>query len=399
MTPVERIARLVGLLDRVQKNAAAPRPTRAAAPARVAPASAAKSSPFAAPPAAKSSPFAATPAPAPVAAAPAPSPSPAPPPVAAAPAYPSAPPGLGLDAPGQEPASVPPPPPAPPPQPALSSWPSEPVSAVQPRPSEAPEELGEDDLVEMTTLPPAPTAEDRGTDPDLAVAVGSSAEIEISVEEEIDEDIDEQPPASSRRPKLSDDSDVIADTALDEGREVPVKTPPPESGPQEAALPMGGALSDGRLPDVDGLEADMLGPPSMGPTAEQLGETIELEAPRGPDLEIDVAGAAEPPPPPPEAPEELEVALPRAPMLSGTFDIGPSIPPIDISTKVEPLPTVPAAAGRLLQESPTSVEIRSTAADVTLRPTHGATDVARVTLAQTPTSKVFLDILDQSLGL
>lgn len=395
MTPVERIARLVGLLDRVQKNATATRPSRGATPP-VATAAVAKSSPLAAPPQAAppqaAPPPPAPPVPAPTPAAAAPAPSPTPPPAATTPAYPSAPPGLGLDAPSNVQSSAPPP--APPPQPVLSSWPSEPVSAVQPRPSEAPEELGEDDLVDMTTLPPASSAEERGADPDLAVAVSSSEDVEISIEEEEDE---EQPPASSRRAILSEESDVITETALDDEREVPAKTPPPESGPQEAALPLGGPLSEGRLPDVMQLEADMLGPPSMGPTAEQLGETIELEPPRGPELEIDIAGAAHPVPPPEAPAEELEVSLPRTPMLSGTFDVGPSIPPIDISTKAEPLPTVPV--GRLIQESPTSVEIRSTSADVTVRPTHGATDVARVTLAQSPTTRVFTDILDQSLAL
>jgi hypothetical protein len=391
VTPVERIARLVGLLDRVQRNAAAPRSTPAATPTapRAAAAPAAKSAPVPAPlppvvPAVAA-------APAPVAA---PPPAPAPAPVAAAPAYPPVPPGFELDAPGDDDHASVPPPAALPPQPALSSWPAEPISAVQPRPSEAPEELDEDDVVEMTTLPPATNLEERGTDPDLAVALSSSEDVEISIDEDEEE---EQPPASSRRPKLSEESDEITETALDEGRHVPVKTPPPESGPQEAALPTGAALSDGRLPDVEQFEADMLGTPSMGPTAEQLGETIELEAPLGPELEIDVA-AAPPAPPLREAPhEELEVALPRAPMLSGTFDLSVSIPPIDISTKIEPLPTVPAA--RSIQESPTSLEIRSTSADVTVRPTHGATDVARVTLARVPASKVFLDILDQSLAL
>jgi hypothetical protein len=258
-----------------------------------------------------------------------------------------------------------------------------------------PEELDEDDVVEMTTLPPARQAEERGTDPDLAVSVSSSDDVEISIEEEEDE---EQPPASSRRPILSDESDdMIAETALDDGREVPVKTPPPESGPQEAALPLGAAFHEGRLPDVDQLEADMLGPPSMGPTAEQLGETIELEPPVGPELEIDVAAAPEASRTREAPPEELEVSLPRAPMLSGTFDVGASIPPIEITTKAEPLPTVPAA--RSIQESPTSLEIRSSSADVTVRPTHGATDVARVTLARAPTTKVFIEILDQSLAL
>jgi len=388
VTPVERIARLVGLLDRVQKNATARRAARSAPTASPAPA--AKSAPLAAPaPAAKSAPLA---APAPVAAAQAyVPPSPPPPPVAAQPAFPSTPAGLHLDAPGQEPESVPPPPPVAPPPPALSSWPTEPVSAVKPRPSESPEELGDDDLVDMTTLPPAGKAEDRGEDPDLAVAVGPSSEVEISVEEE-----EEQPPASSRRPISSEQPDALADS--EEEREVPAQTPPPESGPQEAALPMGGSLNESRLPDVHQIEADLLGPPSMGPTAEQLGETIELEAPRGPELEIDVAVAAELASPPEVPPEELEVSLPRPHMASGTFDLGASIPPIDISTKLEPLPTVPAA-GRSLQESPTSVDIRSAPLDMTLRPLHGATDVARVTLAQTTVSKVFLDILDQSLAL
>jgi hypothetical protein len=257
--------------------------------------------------------------------------------------------------------------PAPPPV-TVPSWQPEPGSAVQPRPTTVPPmELSEDDLVEITTVPPAPAA-----------AEASSVEVALEAEEE-------QPPASSSRSKVASTLDEAIATAapIESDREIPVHTPPPESGPQEA-LPATG-LEAPRIPDVDNLEADLSGPPSMGPTAEQLGETIELEAPRGPELEIDVT-VSEPDVPAPA--EELEVTLPRPSMQSGLYDVSIAEPPV-----AAPLPeahvavTVPAVA-----TSPEGPER-------TGRPALGATDVAEVKLASTATPRTFVELLDASLGL
>ncbi len=70
----------------------------------------------------------------------------------------------------------------------------------------------------------------------------------------------EEPPASSRRPKAAESMDeALAGAAeqldMEEGREIPLKTPPPESGPQAApppqahgaaAAPRGGRPARGR---------------------------------------------------------------------------------------------------------------------------------------------------------
>jgi hypothetical protein len=269
--------------------------------------------------------------------------------------------------------------PAPPPAAVLPSgdfgFRPEPGSAVQPRPdSVVPEELSDDDLLEVTTIPPAAAA----------ASVEPAPEISVDVDIPIDE---EEPPISSSRSK----SDAMMDEALaraadaEEEREAPVKTPPPESGPQ-AAAPLPSGLEAAGVPDVDALEADMMAPTSMGPTAEQLGETIELEAPRGPTLEIDVSASVPPEPEPERPPEELEVSLPRGQMPSGLYDVPPSTPPAQAA------PAAPAMEERSSSAPP---EPRPTA-----RPELGASEIARVVLGARPTvSNTFLDVLDRSLSL
>jgi hypothetical protein len=181
-----------------------------------------------------------------------------------------------------------------------------------------PEELGEEDVLDeipsdmLESVPPSGGTVDRDT---------------------LDESADEEPPASSQRPRAAALlEDALGEAPMiDEGREVPLKTPPPESGPQEAPIPMG--LGSPAAPDLDRLEADLspaataistgsrldsLEPPfgavsmpvpiAPGPTVEQLGQTIELEVGGGPSLELDAP--ATPPPPPPPKSEELEVPLP-----------------------------------------------------------------------------------------
>jgi hypothetical protein len=329
VTPRERIARLEGLLDRVQTNASRPR-AHHAAPAAKAPA-----------PAAVAPPVAPTPPAPPVAAAPTPAPTPPAPHVAVAPTA----------------SSVPP-------------WKPEPSSTVQARPATLPpEELSDDDLIDVTTIPPeAPAA----AAPNIPVA----DELPVVNEEE-------EPPASSRRSKVvaeSLDQAIASAAAHADEREVPIHTPPPESGPQEAVLPAG--IEAPRAPAFE--EEEMVRPVSLGPTTEQLGETIELDEAEGPEIEIEVAGLA-PPEAEPERPvEELEVTLPRAEMPSGMYDVSVSMPAQEAPV-VSATPTAPAAANM--------------APDITSRPQILDADVAHVVRISEKAPENFAELIDGSLGL
>jgi hypothetical protein len=109
-----------------------------------------------------------------------------------------------------------------------------------------------------------------------------------------------------------DEALAAAAEQMEAEREVPLKTPPPESGPQEAPLASGfGAPA---APDVDALLGGELDIPTREvassqalPTPEQLGQTIDLDEARGPSLELAEHQSSVPAPPPVE---ELEVALP-----------------------------------------------------------------------------------------
>jgi hypothetical protein len=257
--------------------------------------------------------------------------------------------------------------------------------------------LSDADLIEVTSIPPEAAA---APEPEPIVAVQETTEPEAAPEPPILEPdmaevsevtiVSEEPPASSKRSKMSENLDEALAAASDADSEldVPVKTPPPESGPQEA-LPSTG-LEAGRMPDVAVLEAELDGPPSMGPTAEQLGETIELEEPRGPELEIDVVLEEPSPSVELEPAEELEATLPRPSMQSGLFDLTaqPGAPAV-----VEASPVASNLETRTAPEAATSTS------EHTQRPALGATDVARVTLARSAASKTFLELLDASLGL
>jgi hypothetical protein len=166
----------------------------------------------------------------------------------------------------------------------------------------AAEELSEDDLVEVTEGTPPPAATD----------------VDIDFEDE-----EERPPASSQRSRVASSMDealAAAAEQLDAEREVPLKTPPPESGPQAAPPPMG--LAAPPAPDVDALLGGELDIPTRadrglssagGPTAEQLGQTIDLDEARGPSLELAEHQQAAGPAPV----EELEAPLPGPALVRG----------------------------------------------------------------------------------
>jgi len=170
----------------------------------------------------------------------------------------------------------------------------------------SPEELSEDDLVEVTDLTSVPPP--------------VTTDVDIDFE---DEDEDEQPPASSQRSRVASSMDealAAAAAQMDAEREVPIKTPPPESGPQAAPMPAG--IAAPAAPDVDALLGQELDIPTRaqdaGPTPEQLGQTIDLEEARGPALELaEPKGTA---PPEPKPVEELEVTLPGREVVGGYHD-------------------------------------------------------------------------------
>jgi hypothetical protein len=349
----QEVARLEELLARVQRNAALPRTLPAA--------------------------FAAAPSPEPVVFAAAPAPAPTPPaPVVSAPPPPAAPvfaaPEVAFDPEPLQPefeAPLPYPPvgdhearqvqpaaldqsvddmlladpfpsvaPAPPAQQSLTDMldedasphvsasgqqvaPGEDISGVMNRSDladEPPEELLEDDIVEMTP-----------GEAEAVVPAGNSLDDLNFDDEELSGTSDrrmpsDEPPASSSRHKVAGTMDEALARAAeqiehDEGREVPLKTPPPESGPQAAmALPVG--IHAPLAPDIEELlEADILpvgGVHADLPTTEQLGQTIELEEARGPHLELDSTLAAAPHHEQPH--EELEVTLPRREFGGGYQD-------------------------------------------------------------------------------
>lgn len=261
----------------------------------------------------------------------------------------------------------------------------------------ATEELSEADLVELTeSQPPAAAASDVDIDFD-------------------DEDEDEQPPASSQRSRVAstmDEALAAAAAQHDAEHEVPLKTPPPESGPQEAPVV---AMPSSSGSDVDALLGQELEIPTRGdtgPTAEQLGQTIDLDEARGPSLELaEPAQSAVPP----AGAEDLEVALPSRELVSGYAD--DLLPPpearddleahrrrqeSDIAPPPESLAQLPS-----MQPSPALPEIvpiqaapaAAIAPEVTLRPAVDGAPESFVSAREDFRPASFVELLDASLRL
>lgn len=311
---------------------------------------------------------------------------------------------------------------------------------------EPPEELLEDDIIEVTS----------GSESSASPTQGLQDELNFD-DEELDRDREpelELPPASSKRNRIAGTMDeALARAAeqidLDEGREVPLKTPPPESGPQEALnLP---SVAHAGLPrDIEELlEADILnqggghahgGVHAAMPTAEQLGQTIDLDEARGPSLELDHPAERSPESPPGELPgEELEVNLPRREFGGGyqddlrpppeaqrdleahrerfrSLDSAPVVPP----ESRDQYPAEPGFASQspafVAAGAPAAVTTDSYSESVSTVTVGAASNaefapelLARPTIQPTPTAKfvrkqaarpnTFLELLDASLGL
>jgi hypothetical protein len=206
--------------------------------------------------------------------------------------------------------------------------------------SEPLEAISEEDVVEMSSdvlesVPPppmvaaAPPAAVPSAPPRARTPPPPPAEI-FDGEPLSEPDFEEEAPASSKRHRIAGTIDEAVSAAarervvIEEGREVPVKTPPPESGPQEAPPPPG-SLAPAAAPDISELLDELpLEAPTDVPRPEQLGETIELSEPVGPPLELDSRKARTPPPPP--IAEELEVTLPLR-KYAGNYDDALMPPP------------------------------------------------------------------------
>jgi hypothetical protein len=322
---------------------------------------------------------------------------------------------------------------------AQQAAPGEDISGVMNRSDlaeEPPEELLEDDIVEMTSgeveavVPAGNHLDDLNFDDD-----------ELSRDADVSDD---EPPASSSRHKVAGTMDeALAHAAEqiehDEGREVPLKTPPPESGPQAAmALPVG--IHAPLAPDIEELlEADILpvgGVNADLPTTEQLGQTIDLEEARGPHLELDSALAASPPVHEERPNEELEVTLPRREFGGGyQADLMPppearqeldahrqrfgeeSVPPPPESLAQYPSQQpAPHTDGFAPQLAPTSLSTDSYSENVStvtvdappntefapellVRPEIAAGPVAKFIRVESPRPSTFLEMLDASLVL
>ncbi len=278
---------------------------------------------------------------------------------------------------------------------------SEPV-AVADEPLAEDVDLLEDDIVDLS-------AEEIGAEEIGAEEIGAEeigAEVPIPQGPEIEEDIffeDEEeiePPASSRRPKVAASMDeALAGAAeLELEREVPLKTPPPESGRQVAG-PSPQGLHQSAPPadlgdDVDALlEADISSGTQHarpGPTPEQLGQTIDLEEGEAAPLELEVPS----PPPEPTVPEELEAPLPQR-GLSGYGAVAPppAEAPAEARREEAGSPLAPAASppGAAAEVEPEVVQRPAVAAS------GPAAEFAVAHRDFKPES--FLELLDASLKL
>jgi hypothetical protein len=135
---------------------------------------------------------------------------------------------------------------------------------------------------------------------------------------------DEEPPASSRRAIAGSVGEALAGAAetveLDEGREIPLKTPPPESGPQVAPPPMGAP----GVPEIDtGAGADVEMVSGTHPTTAQLGATVDLE--EGEEAEFEMGEPIAEAPPVHLVRDEAEAELGRVPTPPPPAPLSPQV--------------------------------------------------------------------------
>lgn len=271
-------------------------------------------------------------------------------------------------------------------------------------------DLDEEDIVDLTDDEAEPTELAAAAEAEEAPSVAASAaeeQTELSADDvDIDfEDVEdtaepeEEPPASSRRakaPSSMDEALASAAEAEDDEREVPLKTPPPESGRQVAGPPIPPQPPTPDIAVEDDLEAPISATPvGGGPTPEQLGQTVDLE--EGPRAELELEQAVEGKPP--AVADELEAPLPDA-SQPGAFS--PELSPpesarAEIERHREELGAEPAAPAEPPAPAPPPAEVEP---QVFRRPAAPAGEVAAFAhAAGTFQPKTFVELLDASLEL
>lgn len=248
-------------------------------------------------------------------------------------------------------------------------WPS----SVPPKSLETDEQAFE--LADAAPSEPAPPVEPKK--PDFGL--------------DFDDEEEEEPPASSKRPIASSMDEALADAAA---REVPLKTPPPESGPQEAAVAPAGAAHG--APDLDeappgAAEADQV---SAGmPTSAQLGNTLSLEQGGSAHFEVDApAEAAATPESQPAPSEDFEIRLPQR-EAAGSYD-AKLAPPAEARGELD------AHRERAGALAPESAPGDASGVEVIERQPVAAAEVTSVVgAAQRFRPGNFLELLDASLKL
>jgi hypothetical protein len=255
---------------------------------------------------------------------------------------------------------------------------NEPIEAPAPEAGSAPElevveeEFDEDDLEDVELLE------------DDIVEISAEDELieedDLGIDVEVDDDDEESAPISSRRPiapasldeALSGAAESLDDE--DDDLEAPLKTPPPESGPQ-ASIPVG----------------------ELTLTEAQLGGAVDLEEATAAPIELDS-------PPPPVAStsveDDLEVSLPLNTSASEYKE--DLAPPSRAGDELEAHRRRQAKRERALASTGAGAQITGEEplkADVTARPAASTTRVAVSVGDRTTAPSTFIELLDSSLDL
>src|SRR5690606_23770782 len=216
----------------------------------------------------------------------------------------------------------------------------------------------------------------------------------------------EEPPASSQRSRVAATMDealaAAAELEAEDGREVPIVTPPPESGPQEAPLPTG--LAAPGAPDVEVFFESEPAPPLVDG---HVGETIDFGEPSsGPALELDAPSAPEP------APVVEDLAVASASSAAEAIDTT-LVPPAEARDTLEAPEAISAPGGHPPPVESGEVARADAAPDlgVAARSVSDGPEVYRASLPAgtsvahvrapepAPRPATFLELLDASLAL
>ncbi len=177
------------------------------------------------------------------------------------------------------------------------------------------------DIVDVTDIDEEPL--EVATDDDVSVVTASdSGDVEIDVDfDEAGEDTDvEQPPASSRRPKPAQSMDEALAAVAERERDVPLKTPPPESGRELIASELDRTREISQLPPPPAVDVEI---------ADGADDIDDLLA-----TEVDVTPSS----------ERRRHLMPTIEQVGNTVDLPPSVPGSNLELDTPAEPTQPEAA-------------------------------------------------------